>query len=432
MHNVALALQYQGHDISGSDDEIFEPSLGRLEKKGLLPSKMGWDVNRITQQLDLVILGMHARENNPELLKAKELNIPIMSFPEFVASQSKNKTRLVVAGSHGKTSTTAMIMHVLQAQGREFDYLVGSQLEGFERMVKLSDADLIVIEGDEYLSSAIDRRPKFLWYKPHIAIVTGIAWDHINVFPTFELYVEQFELFMKSLEPKANLIYYKEDEHMDRIAKDYDGPKNGYRGLDVRNLNGIWGVSYDSEFYPMKIFGDHNFQNAHSAVLALEDLGISIHESLKALSSFNSTARRLELVHDKNQVKIYRDFAHSPSKVKATVEAVRKSFPEHYVCAVLELHTFSSLQKNFLSEYEGSMSQASKSIVFFDDHVFEMKQLPKISKEEVESAFGDVKALNELGELRVILQSVQDRPIIYLMMSSGSFRGLNFPEDVAA
>jgi len=430
MHNLALALEHQGHNVSGSDDEIFEPSRGRLASVGLLPSKMGWDAENITAELDLVILGMHAREDNPELQKAIEIGLKVMSFPEYIASQSANKTRIVVGGSHGKTTTTAMIMHVLKVLDRDFDYLVGSLLDGFERMVKLSDADLIIIEGDEYLSSAIDRKPKFLWYRPNVAIVTGIAWDHINVFPTFEEYLLQFELFRDSLAPEASLIYYKGDEYMPSIAAAYDGVKLPYSGLDIRNMNGTWGIQFEYQFYPMKIFGDHNFQNVHAALLALEQIGISFEDGLKAMQSFNSTARRLELIYDEKQIKIFRDFAHSPSKVKATVEAVRKSFPEHFVFGVLELHTFSSLQREFLPHYNGTMDAATRSVVFFEEHVFEMKRLPKLNGNEVREAFGKVEISTEKDELIKILRSVEDRPIIYLMMSSGSFSGMKFPDDL--
>jgi UDP-N-acetylmuramate: L-alanyl-gamma-D-glutamyl-meso-diaminopimelate ligase len=428
MHNLALALHHMGHKVTGSDDEIFEPSKSRLQEQDLLPKKFGWDATAIDESIDMVILGMHAKADNPEMLRALELNIPCMSFPEFVAHQSKDKKRIVVGGSHGKTTTTAMIMHVLKHLNKDFDYLVGSILEGFDRMVQLSDAPLIVIEGDEYLSSALDLRPKFLWYNPHIAILTGIAWDHINVFPTFSNYCEQFHKFAATMTENDYLIYYKNDPELEKVASNFKGRKYAYAGLEVRNLKGNWGVQYEDVFYPMAVFGDHNFQNMHSAVLALEAIGISIPDSLNALNDFKSTARRLELLYQEKQVTIYRDFAHSPSKVKATVDAVRKSFPEHELVAVLELHTFSSLNKQFLPEYKNSMSAASKAYVYFDNHVFEMKKLTPFGIPEVEEAFVDVRAFDSSSDMLAELRKANARPIIYLMMSSGNFGGIKLPD----
>ena len=186
MHNMAIAMHKKGFNVTGSDDEIFEPSKTRLAKLNLLPAKEGWDTNNIHKGIDAVILGMHARADNPELLKAQELGLKIYSYPEYIYEQTKDKTRIVIGGSHGKTSITAMILHVLNYHKVDCDYMVGAQLDGFDTMVKLTkEAKIAVIEGDEYLSSPIDRRPKFHLYKPNIAILSGIAWDHINVFPTF-------------------------------------------------------------------------------------------------------------------------------------------------------------------------------------------------------------------------------------------------------
>lgn len=424
MHNIGLALQKEGHHVSGSDDQIFEPSRSRLHNAGLLPEKEGWDAARITKDIELIILGMHARDDNPELKRALELGIKVVSFPEYIAMRSGDKTRLVVAGSHGKTSTTAMIMHVLKQRGMDFDYLVGSQLRGFDLMVRLSDAPLIVIEGDEYLSSALDRRPKFLWYEPQIAIVTGIAWDHINVFPTFEEYLEQFRLFERSMPEGSTLIYFDQDEEMQKIAAGSTGKKLiPYGGLEF----GHGEVTHKGNQYPMRLFGSHNFQNMHSAILALKELGIPEEESLRALQPFEGTARRLELIHESENDLVYRDFAHAPSKVKATVKAVREGFPNYRVIAALELHTFSSLNKDFLPQYHKSMDDADEAFVYFSPKVLEAKRLEAFNADDVQNAFGNIRAFDTPDALFDSIRSVvdPDQKTLYLMMSSGTFGGVN-------
>jgi len=430
MHNIALALQKEGHDVTGSDDQIFEPSRSRLDKAGLLPRQEGWNADRITSDIELIILGMHARDDNPELKRAMELGLQVVSFPEYIAMRSKDKQRLVVAGSHGKTSTTAMIMHVLKQKGIDFDYLVGSQLRGFDLMVKLSDAPLIVIEGDEYLSSALDRRPKFLWYEPQIAIVTGIAWDHINVFPTFEEYLEQFRLFERSMPPEGKLIYFDEDIEMEKIAASVtDRTFVPYAGLESYPS----GVRFEAKEYPMRLFGSHNFQNMHAAVLALKELGISIEESLRELAPFEGTARRLELIHESSEARVYRDFAHAPSKVKATVTAVREGFPDHRIVAALELHTFSSLNKDFLPQYAGSMDEADDAFVYFSPKVLEAKRLEMFSVGDVENAFGNIQAFDTPDALSDAIRSsvAPDQKTLYLMMSSGTFGGVDILRELS-
>ena len=429
MHNIALALQKEGHQVTGSDDQIFEPSRSRLDRAGLLPPKEGWDADRITSDIELIILGMHARDDNPELKRATELGLPVMSFPEYIAMRSKDKQRLVVAGSHGKTSTTAMIMHVLKQKGIDFDYLVGSQLRGFDLMVKLSDAPLIVIEGDEYLSSALDRRPKFLWYEPQIAIVTGIAWDHINVFPTFEEYLEQFRLFERSMPSKGKLIYFDQDAEMQKIVEEIsDRNFVPYAGLEAHP----GGVRFGGKDYPMQLFGSHNFQNMHAAILALKELGISEEDSLIELAPFEGTARRLELIHESSTSRVYRDFAHAPSKVKATVTAVREGFPNHRIVAALELHTFSSLNKDFLPQYAGSMDEADEAFVYFSPKVLEAKRLEMFSVADVEEAFGNVQAFDTSDAMfDAIRSSVDpDQKVLYLMMSSGTFGGVDVLQEL--
>ncbi len=429
MHNIALELQRNGHDVTGSDDEIFEPSRGRLEKANLLPNQMGWDETRITKEIDAIILGMHARIDNPELLKAQELGLTIQSFPEFIASQSEDKTRVVVAGSHGKTSTTAMIMHVLMHVQMDFDYMVGSQLDGFDLMVKLSDAPLIILEGDEYLSSPIDRRPKFMWYNPDVAIITGVAWDHINVFPTWEGYCAQFKLFAETIHPKGTLIYYDNDSVLQTIAQSVSKEKIiPYHALNHEVSGSKVIVTDNEQTYEMSVFGKHNLENMHSAVHACVQLGISREKCLEALQSFTGTAKRLEKVYDQDDVVVFRDFAHSPSKVKATVEAVKDTYPNHNVIGVLELHTFSSLNEEFLPLYKGTMDSADHAFVHFNTHVFEMKKMKVLHPNDVRRNFGDVQVETDIDQLWKTLKHFPKSKTVFLMMSSGNFGGKDLME----
>lgn len=424
MHNIALELQRNGHEVTGSDDEIFEPSKSRLEKAGLLPQKMGWNPDSITSDIDVIILGMHARVDNPELLKAQKLGLKIESFPEFVANQCGDKTRVVVAGSHGKTSTTAMIMHVLRLMNKDFDYLVGSKLDGFDLMVKLSDAPIIILEGDEYLSSPIDRRSKFVWYKPHIAIVTGVAWDHINVFPTFEGYCDQFSSFAKTVSAGGSYIYYDNDEVLERIAREVDHVnKKPYHSLNYSVQNGDVVVEDGGKKYTMSVFGKHNLENMHAAVLTCVDLGVSREDALQAMTSFTGTSNRLEKVFESDDVIIFRDFAHSPSKVKATVDAVKSTFSDYQVVAVLELHTFSSLNAEFLPLYKDTMKSSDDAFVHFNRHVFELKKMPVLNPKEVQDHFGNVQVETDLDALWNGLKSLKKPKTVYLMMSSGNFGG---------
>ncbi len=432
MHNLALALGQKGYQVTGSDDEIFEPSKSRLEKAGLYPSKMGWDADRITEEIDVVILGMHAKKDNPELLKAQEMGLKVVSYPEFIYEQSKDKKRVVVGGSHGKTSITAMILHVLQQLNIECDFLVGAQLEGFHTMVKLSDAPLMLIEGDEYLSSPIDRRPKFLWYKPDIAIISGIAWDHINVFPTFKEYCEQFGLFIQSIQENGSLIYYEKDEE---IKKQLSNAKENvhlfpyiehpYRIEDGKSI-----LLDGEQEYPLLIFGQHNLQNLNAAFHACTQLGIEKEDFYRAIMSFKGAARRMELIAENGKSKVFKDFAHAPSKLKATCEAVKKQFPDKEIIACVELHTFSSLNKEFLSEYSGSMDQADEAIVYYNPHTIAHKGLEEISKEEVKDAFAPSKVTvyNDSKELTNYLRSKSFDNHILLLMTSGNFDGVSLDD----
>jgi UDP-N-acetylmuramate: L-alanyl-gamma-D-glutamyl-meso-diaminopimelate ligase len=424
MHNLALALWAQGHLVTGSDDEIFEPSYSRLQVKGLLPEKMGWFPERITSDLDFVILGMHAKKDNPELLRAQEMGVPVYSFPEYIYQESKHKKRVVIAGSHGKTTTTAMVMHVLREMNMAFDYLVGSQLEGFDYMVKVSDAPLIVIEGDEYLTSPIDLKPKFHWYQPHIAMITGVAWDHINVFPTFENYVSQFEVFIQSINPAGALVWYAGDETLQHLSKNagcktlaYDTPDFELVGETVYRLDG-------DQKYPLKIFGRHNLQNMEGAMLVCHDLGISKHDFLNAMGSFAGTARRLEPKQTELFYAAFRDFAHAPSKVTATVKAVKEQFPERKLVALFELHTYSSLRLDFLEHYKGSLDGADEKIIYLNPHVFEMKKMPVLPEKDILRVFGeDTKIIQQRDELERAVNDTASSEKVLLMMSSGNFDG---------
>lgn len=431
MHNLGMALKQKGYEVSGSDDEIFEPSKSRLAKAGLLPRMMGWNAENITSDLDVVILGMHARKDNPELLKAQKMGLKVVSYPEFIYEQSKDKKRLVIGGSHGKTSITAMILHVLHHLEIDCDYLVGAQLKGFDTMVRLSSAPLMVIEGDEYLSSPIDRRPKFLWYKPHIAIISGIAWDHINVFPTFEEYTKQFGLFVQSITKDGTLVYFQEDDEIQKLLPIKEEihlipyKEHAYRIEEGQTI-----LIDESREYPLKIFGRHNLQNLNAAFHACCTLGISKEDFYKSIGSFTGAARRMELIAESSSSKVFKDFAHAPSKLKATCEAAKMQFPKKKIIACVELHTFSSLNKEFLSEYGGSMNAADEAIVYFNPHTISHKGLEEISKEEVQSAFSPsvVKVYNNSDKLTHYLKQADLSNAILLLMTSGNFDGVSLDD----
>ena len=433
MHNLAIALHLKDNYITGSDDEIFEPSKGRLNKYGLLPDSFGWNPDRISDKIDAIILGMHAREDNPELARAKELNIPIFSYPEFLYEQSKDKIRIVIGGSHGKTTITAMILHVLQHEGIETDYMVGSKLDGFEVMVKLTDsAKYIVLEGDEYLSSPIDLRPKFHLYKPNIALLSGIAWDHINVFPTFDIYKDQFTKFIHLIEPNGSLVYYAKDELLNEMVEDaktdtklfsYDLP-NYY--IDKENNQSI--IVHEKQEYRMAIFGKHNLSNLEGARNICEQIGVEIHDFYNAISSFTGASNRLETIGKNDNCTIFKDFAHSPSKLKATTNAVKEQFATRKLVACMELHTFSSLNSEFLEEYKGAMNLADIAIVYYSPHTIKHKRLKEISVEQVKQAFDreDLEVFTDANLLVERLTSDTWKNKNLLLMSSGNFGGTNY------
>lgn len=430
MHNLAIALSRKGVEVTGSDDEIFEPSRTRLERQGILPKSIGWEENRITSDMDAVILGMHAREDNPELLRAKELNLPIYSYPEYLYEQSKDKIRVVIGGSHGKTTITSMLLHVVNKLGINVDYMVGAQLEGYDCMVKLShDAPIMILEGDEYLSSPIDRRPKFHLYQPTIAIISGIAWDHINVFPTFENYVEQFDIFCSCIDKGGVFVCNQEDEEVRKLGDKYADKLNvkpyGTPEFMV-SANGSR-VKYDDQWYDWKIFGAHNLQNAMGALELAQAIGISPSDFMVAMQDFTGAGKRLQKVVEVADFVLFKDFAHSPSKLKATTRAVKEQYPNRNVIACMELHTFSSLQKNFLPHYNKAMEAADVALVYFSPAVVVHKKLPELSKSEVEAAFGNgVHVVNETTEVLEFIKKHDLRNSVLLMMSSGTFDGIDY------
>lgn len=433
MHNLARALHESGHRVSGSDDEIFEPSKSRLSEYGLLPSSMGWDSSRIVEELDAVIVGMHAREDNPELLRAKELNLPIYSYPEFLYEASKDKTRVVVAGSHGKTTITSMILHVLHYHGIEEDYMVGAQLEGFTTMVKMTEeANFMVLEGDEYLSSPIDRRPKFLLYKPNITVISGIAWDHINVFPTFQDYLDQFSKYLDVVEEGGMVVYNAEDPVLKELVENHGGdykmqsysyPEHFIEGDQTILITDFGEV-------PLNIFGKHNLLNLEAARKICNQMGVMDDDFYEAIQSFSGASKRLELIASSNSKSAYKDFAHAPSKVKATVSGTKDSHPNKKLMACLELHTFSSLNPDFLPQYKGALDHADKAIVYFNPKAVEHKKLPDLDPSKIAEAFGNAKVevLSSAEEVKEATMKYSDADSILLLMSSGNFNGLSLDD----
>ncbi len=428
MHNLAIALHKKGYLVSGSDDEIFEPSRSRLARYGLLPGNQGWYPAKITPDLHTVILGMHAREDNPELEKARKLGLQIRSFPEFLYEQTQNKTRVVIGGSHGKTTITSMIMHVLKSHGVSFDYMVGSIVEGFETMVGLTESsEIAVFEGDEYLSSALDRRPKFHLYKPHIALVSGIAWDHMNVFPTYENYLEQFSIFIEKTEVGGSLIYSGDDPEVINLVRSSGRQLDyiPYHGHPFRIKEVKTYLLDDDREHPVSVFGRHNMQNINAAKLVCEMLGINNEMFYNAIQNFTGAGKRMQLLEENDQTAVYLDFAHAPSKVRATTLALKEQYPERWLTAVLELHTFSSLNAEFLPLYEATMLAADKAIVYFNPETVAHKKLPEISVDQVKDAFNqpDLWVYNDAGKLVKDLLDSDWNGSNLLIMTSGNFDG---------
>ncbi len=431
MHNLAIALHKKGYQITGSDDAIFDPSKSRLEKYGLLPNTFGWDADKITSDLDAVILGMHAKGDNPELLKAQELGVKIYSYPEYLFEQSKLKSRVVIGGSHGKTTITSMILHVLHYHEKEVDYMVGAQLEGFETMVHLTEEnDFMVLEGDEYLSSPIDLRPKFHLYQPNIALLSGIAWDHINVFKTFEDYVEQFKIFIDQVVAGGILIYNEEDPVVKEIvgASENQIRKIPYTTPDYTVEDGVAYLETEEGDMPLEIFGKHNLNNLAGAKWICQNMGIDEDEFYEAISSFKGASKRLEKISESNSAIVFKDFAHSPSKVKATTAAVKEQYTDKRLLACLELHTYSSLTPEFLVQYEGALKAANEAVVYYSAEALEIKGMKPLSEAQIKEAFKreDLKVFTKAEDFHKFIYAESLENTALLLMSSGNYGGLDF------
>jgi len=429
MHNLAIALSRKGYHLTGSDDAIFEPSRTRLKKEGILPEHEGWFPEKIHSNLDAVIVGMHARLDNPELLRAQELQLPIFSYPEYIFEQTKNQTRVVIGGSHGKTTITSMLLHICNRLNIHINYMVGAQLDGYDCMVRLDDeAEFAILEGDEYLSSPTDLRPKFHLYHPNIALISGIAWDHINVFPTFENYVEQFEIFCEKIDSNGVLIFNKEDAEVCRLGDKFSKKIKtvAYGNADYQVTASGTELNHEGSIYPLEIFGQHNLQNAMGAMRVAEQMGITSHDFFTALSNFKGASKRLQLVAKSNKRLVFKDFAHSPSKLKATVKAVREQYPEHRLSAYMEIHTFSSLNKDFLPQYQSCMDESDDALVYYNPTVVAQKRLANIEVTDVQNAFGSsVFVVNKTQDVLDKIHSDLCEKQVILFMTSGNFDGLD-------
>lgn len=430
MHNLAIALKDKGYQVTGSDDAIFEPSRSRLEKKGILPAELGWFPGKLTPDIDAVILGMHAHADNPELAKAKELGLKIYSYPEFLYEQSKEKTRVVIGGSHGKTTITSMILHVLNFHQKDIDYMVGAQLEGFDCMVKITkDNDFMILEGDEYLSSPIDLRSKFLLYQPNIALVSGIAWDHINVFKTFDDYVEQFRKFVASITPGGVLVYNEEDAEVVKVVLSAENyfRKIPYKTPEYEIVDGIVNLKTDMGDIPLSVFGKHNLLNMEGARFVCSQLGIMEEEFYEAIMSFKGASKRLEKVQRPDDGLLYKDFAHAPSKVKATVSAFAEQFENTETFGFLELHTYSSLNPVFLEQYDHAMDGLDNAVVFYSEDALKIKRMEPISPDLIKEKFKNenLKVFTNAKDLHQYWETLDKSKGAFVMMSSGNFGGLD-------
>ena len=433
MHNLAIALHNKGYQVTGSDDEIYEPSKSRLKPKDLLPESFGWFPEKINREIDAVVLGMHAKADNPELLRAQELGLKIYSYPEFLYEQSKHKTRVVIGGSHGKTTITSMILHVMHYHDKDVDYMVGAQLEGFDVMVKLTDDnDFMVLEGDEYLSSPIDRRPKFHLYQPNIALLSGIAWDHINVFPTYDGYVEQFKIFVDSIVKGGSITYNEEDLEVKRVVEASENTirKLPYHTPEYTVENGETLLETPDGALPIEVFGKHNLNNLAGAKWICQHMGIDEDDFYEAIASFKGASKRLEKLAEGAHSIAFKDFAHSPSKVRASTHAVKEQFPDRTVVACLELHTYSSLNADFLKEYKGTLDAVDVAVVFYSPHAVEIKKLKEVTTDQIAKAFerDDLIIYTNTYDFRNFLFSQNFDNKALLLMSSGTYGGLNFEE----
>jgi UDP-N-acetylmuramate: L-alanyl-gamma-D-glutamyl-meso-diaminopimelate ligase len=430
MHQLAIALHRKGYQVTGTDDEIFEPAKANLAAEGLLPTQIGWQPELITSEIDAVILGMHAKSDNPEIKKAQELGLTIYSFPEYIYHESRQKKRVVIGGSHGKTTTTSMIMHVLRRLGLDFDYLVGARLEGFDQSVNITHAPVIICEGDEYPASAIERKPKFHFLFPHVAVLTGIAWDHINVFPTFEFYLEQFVIFINKIEEGGVLIYNASDPVLKKLVEENRREDIRYQPYGVPEhtiADGKTSVTIEGVTGSLKVFGNHNLMNLLAAYYCCHELGVSAAGFVSAIASFTGAAKRLELLASNDTTNVYRDFAHAPSKVKATIEAVKQQYPNRKLIGILELHTFSSLNEQFMGEYNGALDKADSAIVFYSKHALELKRMPGLPVEKVLEGFAK-QGLIVMNDKETLWNWLQDQSYTntnLVLMSSGNYDALD-------
>ena len=433
MHNLAIALHDKGYKITGSDDSIFEPSKSRLDKKGLLPKQLGWSTDNINDSLDAVVLGMHAKDGNVELEKAKELGLKIYSYPEFIYEMSKGKTRVVIGGSHGKTTITSMILHVLNYHEKDVDYMVGAQLDGFETMVKLTEEnDFIILEGDEYLSSALDLRPKFHLYNPNIALISGIAWDHINVFETEEKYNKQFDIFIDKIASGGMLVYNSEDKTLNDIAENNTNPikKYPYETIKHSIVDGITYIETPEGDMDLEIFGLHNISNLSGAKWICQLIGIDEMDFFEAIQPFKGASKRLEKIYQSEETVIYKDFAHSPSKVDATNKSVKAQYKNRKLISVFELHTYSSLNPDFIGKYKDSLNSSDNAIVFMDEEALKIKGKNFFTKQEIRKAFNreDIEIMYSKDELLNSMKSLDYNNSVVLMMSSGNYSGIELSE----
>ncbi len=430
MHQLAIALCLKGYQVTGSDDEIFEPATFNLKQHRLLPPTIGWDPSRILPDLNAVILGMHAKADNPEIERARQLGLKIYSFPEYIFEESRNKTRIAIGGSHGKTSTTAIIMHALKHNDKDFDYLVGARLEGFSQSVNITDAPIIVCEADEYPASAIEKKPKFHFLFPHIAVLTGIAWDHINVFPTFDFYLEQFRIFLNKIEDGGVLIYNETDEVLRDLVNENKRPSVRYipYNIPVHSItDGKTTLELDDVKITISVFGNHNLLNIHAGYLVCKELGISATDYTRAIADFTGASKRLELLSRNEHTNVYRDFAHAPSKVIATMQAVKAQYPNRRLIAVLELHTFSSLNENFMKEYRGAMDDANEAAVFYSQHALELKRMPHLPPSKIKEGFSKegLEVFTDRLALEEWLLRRDYKEANLLLMSSGNYDNMN-------
>ncbi len=430
MHNLAIDLKDLGHQVSGSDDEIYEPSKGNLSNHGLLPNKMGWDASLITPDIDVIILGKHAKADNPELKAALDLKLKIVSFPEFIAENTKATKKIAITGSHGKTTTTSMIMYVLKALEMDFDYLVGAQIAGFDKMVKVSGADILVVEGDEYPSSCLDSQAKMLHYEANISVITGVAWDHVNIYKTYDSYLSIFDDYLKRLQ-KENIVFFDQtDKQLLDLVYDneYACTRKGYTALQSNRKGDI---VLDSRTYPIAVFGQHNLKNLHAAMHVCGELGITNHDFLSLIEGFTGAAKRLECISQSEDLVVYKDFAHAPSKAKATAEAVRSKHQSKHISAILELHTFSSMNIDYIQYYKGSLASMDEVIVFYDPAALKTKQMPDLDPSSVAHAFDhpNLRVLYKSDDLKVHIEKVQKSPAeVFLVMSSGNVGGISLSD----